>query len=177
MFPFRLFPTNFSICIIPPLGMLWHSPFPPPLTRSSEIQAISGKHFNSVGPLALSFPVCLQLKKDKEVGWGAGGRGAMGSGLGAAGPPPRAAPGGNQRAELQIHSKHSFSLPILVQQPRWFCLDQNQQVAPPPIPAPGWGCLRGRGGEGFSWDDTELGGGCGGSGRPCCMGIHGRPLS
>jgi len=73
-----------------------------------------------------------------------------GSGLGAG-----EAPGGNQLEELQIHSKCSFSLPILVQQPQQFRLDQNQRGASHPCPqlgvlkvgralagmAPSWGVV------------------------------------
>lgn len=91
MFPFRLFPTNFCICIMPPLGMLWHSPYSPALTSSSEIQAISRKDSNSVGPLAHSFPIHLQLKKDKQLGVQKDGM-PMGTGLKTAGPPTLGSP-------------------------------------------------------------------------------------
>lgn len=109
MFPFRLFPTNFSICIMPPLGMLWHSPFSPALTSSSEIQAISGKHFNSVGPSARSFPTHLQLKKDKKAVWGSEGWNAHGKWAeNCWNPPPLEAPGGNQLEDLQIQKQMQY---------------------------------------------------------------------
>lgn len=39
---------------------------------------------------------------------------------------------GTSRQNYKFRGKRSFSLPILVQQPRRFCLDQNQQGAPHP---------------------------------------------
>lgn len=81
--------------------------------------------------------------------------------LGSAGPTAGAAPAGNQTTELQILSKQffiaSFGPAALV------VLSGPEPAEVLPTPAyhqlptlPGWGCLMGRGGEGFSWDGTEL---------------------
>lgn len=68
---------------------------------------------------------------------------------------------GNQPIELQILSKQffiaNFGTAALV------VLSGPESAGVLPTPAyqqlptpPGWSCLRGRGGEGFSWDGTEL---------------------
>lgn len=146
--------TNFSICIMPPLGMLWHSPFSPALTSSSEIQAISRKDSNSAGPLAPS-PCISNLKKTKKQ-FGVQRDGMpMGSGLKTAGPPTLGSPWREPAGRItHSEAKAASYCRFWSACPNNFVWTRISRDSPPLLIL---GCLKGRGEEGLSWDSTELG--------------------
>lgn len=158
MFPFRLFPTNFCICIMPPLGRIWHSPFSPTLTSSSGIQAISGEDSNSVGPLACSFPMQLQFKKDKEAVWGSEAWTAHGKWAEDCWTPTLGSPWREPAGKITNSEANAVSYYC---QTRFWSGSPNNFVStrisrdPPSLLILGY--LKGRDEEGFSWDSTELG--------------------